>query len=92
MSKTSKGGPSLKLKWLEYRESCYPKSAGPISALQESETSQAFYSGALIVLELIVNSSEQETPEDAADYFTAICLEAERELAARVVRLNQQRN
>lgn len=54
---------ALEKEWRLYRDACYAD--GPISAVQATETRQAFYAGCLVMLHLVLQRSR--LPEDEAN-------------------------
>lgn len=60
--------------WEIYRAACYPQG---LPKEQETECSQAFFAGALVVLKVAVESSENKSPEQAYSAIASIIKEAE---------------
>ena len=48
---------TLEEEWRQYRDACYPPHQIRLTALQESETRQAFFAGVLVALKVTTESA-----------------------------------
>jgi hypothetical protein len=55
---------TLEKEWVIYRDACYPPLSpdGPLSAIQERETRQAFFAGCFLILNVAINGPMAEGP------------------------------
>lgn len=64
---------TLNEKWKEYRDTCYPKGCHPV---QNKECHQAFFCGALLAMELMIERSKKLPEEQAEKDVEALMTEA----------------
>ena len=71
--------PTLQAEWREYRDAMYPKGT---SAVQNRETHQAFFAGALVAF-LLSNKCSELPQAEAEDALLKLMIECQQINAAR---------
>lgn len=80
---------TLQDQFVIYRDACYPPASGKLSEVQEAETHQAFFAGALTTLDLITKASEKMPEDEAAKFLSTLATEIMDATAKRIIKLKR---